>query len=288
MSMKGKKLWNKVVSFVLTMAMVFSVFVVATPEEVKAASMSFKGKGKSSVTISDSDCYDASGYYGYMKANWIKFKASQTGYITIKMSSASEVTNPVGFLTFCDNKKKALGKNREAWSTNYDDSEYYTRTYGVKKGKTYYFRVESNAGVKVSASVTKLNKGKNTSKKKAKTINSGKKVKGVIIAGDKTADWYKIKVNGNQRVKLSYSAKTNGDTDYNGIKVTFYKSNGSLYKSGSYDWVSAMTPSSWSKFYRENKATKQQFGITAGTYYVKVERYNKTSSGQYTLSWKAY
>lgn len=287
MSMKGKKLWNKVVSFVLTMAMVFSVFVVATPEEVKAASLSFKGKGKSSVTISDSESYDASGY-GYMKANWIKFKASQTGYITVKMSSASEVENPQGYLTFCDNKKKALGKNREYWSTNRDDSEYYTRTYGVKKGKTYYFKVESTSGVKVTASVTKLNKGKNTSKKKAKTISAGKKVKGVIIAGEKTVDWYKIKVNGNQRVKLTYSAKTNGDNDYNGIKVTFCKSNGSKFLSNSSDWVSVMTPSSWSKYYRKNSVTGAESGLTAGTYYVKVERYNKTSSGQYTLSWKAY
>lgn len=286
MSMKGKKLWNKVVSFVLTMAMVFSVFVVATPEEVKAASMSFEGKGKSSVTISDMDSFDESGYY-YMKANWIKFKASQTGYITVKMTNASEVENPEGYLTFCDSKKRALGKNREYWSTNYDHSVYYTRTYGVKKGKTYYFKVESTAGVKVTASVTKLSKGKNTSKKKAKTISSGKKVKGVIVAGDKTADWYKIKVNGNQRVRLTYSAKTNGDDKYNGIKVTFYKSNGSMYKRNSYECVSVTKPSGGFEFYREN-AYGQQFGLTAGTYYVKVERYNKTSSGQYTLSWKAY
>lgn len=283
------KLLHRVLSLMLAFLMVIGTATVAAPESVEAASKvkNLKGSGKSSVKFTDAETYDPSGYY-YMAENWIKFKASQTGYITLKMQSNSDITNPYGYLTFCDGKKKALGKNREYWTTNQDESKYYTRTYGVKRGKTYYFKVQSSAGVKISASMTKLNKGKNNSKKKAKTLSAKKKVKGVIIAGENTTDWYKIKVNGNQRVKLSYSAKTNGDSDYNGIKVTFCKANGSKFLSNSYDWVSVVAPSGWTKYYRKNYVTGAQSGLTAGTYYVKVERYNKTSSGQYTLSWKAY
>lgn len=283
---KGR-FWKKAVSFMLAAMMVFSVFVIPSTEEVEAAStLQFKGKGKSSVTIADKDCATNS---GNLRTHYIKFKAGATGYVTVKMTNASkDYAYTAGYLTFCNGKKKALGQTKEVWNTNYDAQPYYTRTYGVKSGQTYYFKVQSAAGVKITANLTPVRKGKNTSKAKATSLKSGKKVNGLIIAGDSKADWYKISVKGNKRVQLNYSAKTNGDDNKNGIKVTFCKSNGKRFLSNSYDWVTPFTPSSWSKFYRQNKYTGQQTGLESGTYYIKVERYNKTSSGAYTLSWKAY
>lgn len=282
-----KQLWKKAVSLMLAAMMVVTAFVIPSSEEVMAASaMQFKGTGTSSVTITDDECFSES---GTANTHYIKFKAGATGTITVKMSNASsEYAYSYGYLTFCNSKKKVIGRTKEAWSTNYSDSAYYTRTYGVKKGQTYYFAVQSASGVKVSATVKAVKKGKNTSKSKATKLNAGKKATGVIIAGDSKADWYKISVNGNQRVKLSYSAKTNGDVDKNGIKVTFCNSNGKKFLSNSSDWVSPFTPSSWTKYFRRNSVTGKETGLASGTYYIKVERYNKTSSGSYTLSWKAY
>lgn len=294
MNIRRKRLCNKVVSFMLAAIMVFSVFAAA-PTEVEAATKSFKSTGTSSVTITDAQSYDLNGY-GKMAAHYIKFKATNNGYITIKMKDASKKYTPAGYLTFCDSKKKALGQKREVWSTNskYKGTPYYTRSFGVKKGKTYYIKIESSAGVKVTATFKKVTKSKYNSKSKANTLKKNTTAKGVIIAGDKTVDWYKIKLTSSKRVKLTYTAKTNGDTDNSGIKISFCKADGSLYIPGSttqdpsYDWVSPWTSSGWSTYYRTYISSGKETGLEAGTYYIKVERYNKTSSGYYTLKWSTY
>ena len=289
-----KKVWNKIVSFVLAAVMVLGVFAVV-PTEVNAATKSFKSTGTSSVTITDADSYDANGY-GKMAAHYIRFKAENNGYITIKMTDASKKYTPEGYLTFCNSAKKALGQKREVWSTDskYGKAPYYTRSFGVKKGKTYYIKIESSAGVKVTATFKKVTKSKCNSKSSAKTLKAKTTAKGIIIAGEKTVDWYKIKLTGNKKVMLTYTAKTNGDTDNSGIKISFCKADGSLYTAGSStqapssDWVSPWTSSGWSKYCRKYLISGKETGLAAGTYYVKVERYNKTSSGYYTLKWSTY
>ena len=207
MNIRKKKCWNKVISFMLAAVLAVSVFTVV-PTEVVAATKSFKSTGTSSVTITDQESYDLNGY-GKMAAHYIKFKAGNTGYVTIKFTDASKKYTPAGYLTFCDSNKKKLGQKREVWTTNskYKSASYSARSFGVKKGKTYYIKVESSAGVKVTATFKKVTKAKNTSKSKAKTLKAKTTAKGVIIAGDKTADWYKIKVTGNKKVKISYAVQ---------------------------------------------------------------------------------
>lgn len=282
MRTKGKTLFNRAVSLMLAMVMVLSVFAMM-PTEVAAAELSFKSTGTSSVTLTDDDVWNAN--EGAVP-QYIKFNAKNTGYVTIKMENASAIEPAYGYIAFCDSKKAALNSAYEKWDTNYDKAAYYTRSFGVKKGKTYYVKITTSYGVKVTATFKKVTKNNNSSKKKAKTLKAKSTAKGVIIAGDNTVDWYKIKVSGNKKIKLSYTAKTNGDTDYNGIKVTLCTKNGKPYKS--YDWVSPWTPSSWYKAYRSNYITGKKIGVPDGTYYIKVERYNKTSSGYYTLNWKTY
>ena len=294
MNIRQKKLRKQIVSFMLAAVMVCSIFSLM-PTEVAAATKSFKSTGTSSVTITDTESYNASGYHK-MAAHYIKFKATSNGYITIKMTDASKKYTPEGFLTFCNSNKKALGQKREVWSTasEYGKTPYYTRSFGVKKGNTYYVKIESSAGVKVTATFKKVTKSKISSKGAAKTLKKNTTAKGIIIAGDKTVDWYKINLTGNKKVMLTYTAKTNGDTDNNGIKISFCKADGSLYVPGSatqdpsYDWVSPWTSSGWSKYCRKYVSSGDETGLEAGTYYVKVERYNKTSSGYYTLKWSTY
>ncbi len=285
--MKSRKM-NRILSLLLAMVMVVGVFVVPTPDEVSAATKSyaFESKKASSVTIKDADCYTSS---GAVKANYIKFKSGFTGYITLKMSNASKVSNyTAGYLTLCNSKKKSIGATREVWSTQYDDSKYYTRTYGVKKGQTYYFKVEAAAGVKIKTAVKAVSK-KYTSQKKAKTLKAKTTVGGVIIANDKTADWYKISVPANKRVKITVAAKTNGDDDNTGIKATLMKSNGKPFKTGAYCYASVVTKSDWCKYLRKDQYGNQ-YGISdkKGTYYIKVERLNKSSNGYYTVKWQTY
>lgn len=286
METKRRKFYQKALSFLLAFAMIVTVFTVAAPEGVQAASLTFKGSGKSTVTIKDSDCYNA-GYTAY-KTNYIKFKATKTGYVTITFKGASSVyANPAGYVTFCNSKKKALGETQEAWSTNYSQSWGYTRSYGVKKGQTYYFAVVSNGGVKITANVTAVTKSSANTKAKAKTLAKGKTAKGVIIAGQNKADWYKIKMTSSQKLKLTYTAKSNGDNDQYGIKVTFYDTDGKMWTNNSWGYVTPQYPSDGMTITMVN-SSGTKFAIPAGTYYVKVERYNKNSSGYYTLKWSTF
>ena len=279
--MKGKRIFNRIASLALAVVMMFTVIGVM-PADVNAATPSFKSSGKSKVTITDDNC-------SYMPGvdTWIKFKAKNTGYITIKAACKSDLANDTyGYITFCDKNKKALGQADELYRTDYDDAKYYTTTYGVKKGQTYYFQVYSRHGVTLTAYANSQKKAAGTKKAKAKTIKKNKTVKGVIIAGDKTVDWYKIKLTKSQKVKINYTAKSNGDTDYYGIKFTFCDSKGKAFTYNAYDRVNRVYPKSGMEFCLKNTATGKKSGLKTGTYYVKVERYNKKSSGYYTLKWK--
>lgn len=289
--MKEGRKCNKIVSLVLAAIMMVSVFAVSTPEQVQAAGeLSFKGSGKSSVTISDDDCT-----YFTKNITYIKLKPTTTGYVSIKLSDKSNLVGatsgaPVpafGSIALCSNNKKNISTFEKYDTTAGDPSWHSTRTFGVKKGKTYYVAVNSTGGVQVTATIKKATKGSNNSKGKAKKLPVNKKVNGLILAGENKADWYKISVTKQKQVKITLTGKTNGDTDYNGIKFTFYKKNGKTkYTSNASDHVSPVNPSTWYQALKINPYTRQEFGIDKGTYYIKVERYNKTSSGFYTLKWQ--
>lgn len=292
--MKEGRKCNKIVSLVLAAIMMVSVFAVSTPEQVQAAGeLSFKGSGKSTVAISDDECTYVTG-----KETYIKFKPSKTGYVTVTLKNNSTAASggAAGYLTFCNGNKSSLGQNREYYDTVGEGSRYYTRTYGVKKGKTYFFKIESVGGVKVSANVVSAKKGTNNTKSKAKSLGKNKTAKGLIIAGENKADWYKIKVTKRQQVKINYNVKTNGAqysseivSCYNGLKIALYQKNGKPFADGSnyYALANIENPKDVDgPYYLYNSYTYKKSGIDPGTYYIKVERYNKTSSGYYTIKWK--
>lgn len=269
------------------MVMVIGVFVIPTPDEVSAASKDKEIKSGKTLKFKDSECVDKS---GNAKTHYIKFKAGKTGYVTVRLTNGSSFSNyTAGNITLCNNKKKVIGETNEVWSTKFDDTEYFTRHYGVKKGQTYYFRVRAGAGFKIKAIMNEVKDQKNHSQKKAKKLDVKKTAKGVIIANDKTADWYKITVPANKRVRITVTAKTNGDNDYNGIKATLMKSNGKAWKNGAYCYASIMKSSDSCGYLRKDQYGNQ-YGIAdkKGTYYIKVERVNKNSSGYYTVKWQTY
>lgn len=292
--MKEGRKSNKIVSLVLAAIMMVSVFAVSTPEQVQAAGeLSFKGSGTSTVAITDDECAYVTG-----KENYIKFKPSKTGYVTvtIKNNSTAASGGAAGFLTFCNGSKSSLGQNQEYFDTIGEGSRYYTRTYGVKKGKTYFFKIKSVGGVKITAKAVSVKKGTNNSRSKAKTLGKNKTAKGVIIAGENKADWYKIKVTKRQQVKINYNVKTNGAqysngtvSYYNGLKIALYQKNGKPFADGNnyYALANVKNPKDVDgPYYLYNSYTYKKSGIDPGTYYIKVERYNRTSSGYYTIKWK--
>lgn len=285
MERERKSLCSKVTSFLLAAVMMVSVIGIM-PENVSAADMVILGKGTQSVQIPDASCFELTGVETY-----IQFKPAATGYVTFKASNISAIYNDTyGGMSLCNASKQVISEADEKYFTEMSDAKYTTITYGVKAKTTYYLRVKAMGGTQVTATFKKLkvNKKALNNRKKAKTISKGKSVKGVILAGDKKADWYKIKLTKSQKLKLSMTAKTSGGSAYSGIKVTFCKSNGKNFLSG-YDSVifaSRSHSSDSATFIKRDVYTRKVYGIDAGTYYVKVEPYVTSSSGYYTLKWK--
>lgn len=289
-AMRTRKVFNRVASLMLAVVMMVGIFSAVSPQQAEAATRakSFKSTGKSAVVIKDSECLNKN---GQKNVHWIKFKAGVTGYVTISISvKSSKKRASVGVITLCNKSKKTIGHKNEAWQTNFPYKYGYERTYGVKKGQTYYFKVSCSAGTKLKATVKPVKKSTANSRKWAKNIGKKKTVTGVIIAGEKKADWYKIKLTKKQILKITSATLTNGDDEYAGLKVSFYDSKGKLffnYGPGkqSVNFLSPLSPRDNAQYCLRNRYG-YTFGINPGTYYVKVEGYNKYSSGYYTLKWQ--
>lgn len=281
-----KNILKRVASLALAVVMMLSVLVVVDPQEVKAADRSIKGSGTQTVTVTDEELIGMwSAYDDYV---YIAFKPTKTGYVTFKVSNAStQSAYTAGTLALC-NSKKALISTQDSFTTNSTNSQAYSITYGVKKGTQYYLRAELGAGATIKATFASQSKSSANSKGKAKNLAKNKTAKGIMIANENKADWYKIKLSKSQQLKLTFNVKTNGLGQYDGMKFSLYKSNGkTLFTSDAYDYISRYYSGKGSvTYYMSRRGSSKKYGIPKGTYYVKVERANKTSSGYYTLKWK--
>ncbi|MDE6957013.1 MAG: hypothetical protein K2O96_02805, partial [Lachnospiraceae bacterium] len=188
--------------------------------------------------------------------NYFKFKATATGYVTCYASDKYIK------VALCNSSKKALSGYTNAG---------YNPTYGVVKGKWYYFKVYSRYNSEGSYTF-KVKHGKiaeksGRTKAKASTLGRNSTRKATITAGSGQADWYKLKLTSKRTFKLYFNGRTNDRLKieiYQGKKKytrTFYNTHKSLTLSFS---------GSWPK----------------GTYYIKVSRGNSKSSGWYSLKWK--
>lgn len=193
--------------------------------------------------------------------HYIKYEAPYTGYVTLTPGEGS------AYVTLCNSKRKAISSEDRLYGGN---ASVTTSTYGVKNGTVYYLKVKSGYNpFGLNIKTTKVSEKSGTSKKKAKTIRSNKTVKGTIRANSNTVDWYKFKVTKKKSVNVWFKGKTN-----NALKVTVYRSNGKSIIS-----TKINTTVNGRKITSIGKWPK-------GTYYLKVERANKKSSGYYTLKWK--
>ncbi len=207
------------------------------------------------------------------------------------VSYAQLTTSKKGRITFsadftCDVALCNSNGDVVSWGSDYYDDVipnaayacWKTITFGVSKGKTYYLRITGIPTSKDSSGKyvgtvkwtgTKYIPGKAGKKKsRAASIKRKKTVKGLIVAGDRKAKWYKIKTS-RRSVKIYFNAKT----DYQIKAIAYYK------KGGKTKSLKAV----WKR--NSNGTTGFSFINPKGTIYIKVIRVGK-GSGSYTLKWK--
>ncbi len=209
---------------------------------------------------------------------WIKYKAKNNGYITVTAiagdagddadSDSSTEQSPVGTFQLCNAKKAALSKPF-SYNASSGLSADASLTFGVKKNAVYYLRVAPQGSLSVQCKFKKVTENSGSAKSKAKLVKQNKKIGGIIIAGDKTADWYKLTVAKKQILHLYFSGKTNEK-----IRFTF---------SGTYIKTAKRYIIQGDESQRHTYSTER---VQPGTYYVKVERFNDSSSGYYSFQWK--
>lgn len=274
----------KAVSLILAAATLFSIIAVI-PDEAKSAEYSFGGTGITEITITDDACRQASKNKEF---HWIRFQPKKTGSITIAASNASSVAKDTyGNIVLCNASKKVIDNTADRYETAGNEARR-TVTYGVKAGSAYYFRVESSGGVKLRAAVSAVKKNAGKTFKKAKLLAHGKTVKGVVVAGDKTADWYKINLTKSKKIEITCSAKTNGWNGTNvadGIRVTFCDSTGTMFTKNAFGILSRNQIQYKMTYFLKAPGSKKKYNLKRGVYYIRVERFNKASSGEYTVKW---
>ena len=194
------------------------------------------------------------------QTRYFKVRATSAGYITVQANNLS------GNVTLMNSSKK------KALSNAVYVSDYSPKvTFGVKKG-TYYIKAKNNTNPDGIYQIKYTNKRikEKSGKKKSRAVLLKKKrtKKGTIVAGEKRTDWYKFRVTKRKTVRITMKGATNDE-----LKVAVYKGGrnigrGTLYES------------------RGGVKLKSLGKLSKGTYYIKVYRGNKKSSGWYSLSWR--
>ena len=199
------------------------------------------------------------------EVTYLKIKPTVTGYIKVAVQS-SNVFDEAGDIALCNSSKTKL--TAEEWIYGRSTSSN-AQFYAVKKGKTYYLMMTNFDGkAKVKFTQTKITEKSGATKKKAVSVKAKKLVKGTIIAGEKQADWYKIKLTKNKKLTLLFDGKSQGS-----LKMTLYNKAGKKLDSNTI--VYGNTSYELESFSKYNK----------GTYYVKIERSSAKSNGYYTFKW---
>ena len=201
------------------------------------------------------------------KLTYFKVKAPAKGFFTLAVGDASGSGYGSAYI-------KTSGFKDFDYLSDTSETIGNIRFIGAKKG-TYTFTVKTYDPIYgVKAKFTKVKESKyGKSKKKAVKIKKKKAVKGLMITNAKKVHWYKFKNPKKQKVKIVFKYKMAGD----GLKVTFYSKSSSFYEhiSGGAG-KGTITP------YTIGSGSK----LNKGTYWIKVESYNKTGTGFYKMIWK--
>lgn len=200
------------------------------------------------------------------EVTYLKIKPTVTGYIKVSVES-SNVYDEAGDIALCNSNKSKLTAEEWIYGRSSSSNAQY---YAVKKGKTYYLKMTGFDGkAKIKYAQTAISEKSGKTKKKAVSVKAKKLVKGTIIAGEKQADWYKIKLTKNKKLSFFINGKAQGS-----LKLTVYNKAGKKMATNTIvSGTSSYDLESYSKYKK-------------GTYYLKIERTSAKSNGYYTLKWR--
>lgn len=270
---KGKSRWKFKFLMGITAAVIMTFWGNTF---VSAANKDFNKTGI--VSISDKEAHMVSHQY-----TWIKYKAPKNGYITVTAEFGSKIYNvSEGYWRlYASNKKTALSEKDISYSVgvhNTGSKHKRQSIFGVKKGTTYYLRVQAYDGVRISCKFKEVKEKCGAKRSKAPVLKKNKTVTGLILPKDKNKDWYKIRIKKGQYIQLFYDIKTDGN-----FKISFCSIIGSKLQSGKFGYTASDRRL---MIKQHNSVTNKNSKMNAGTYYIKVEPADKYSSGYYKLKWK--
>lgn len=204
-----------------------------------------------------------------------KIVVEATGLVTLTLGTDYEYGFS-GKVQLLDKDKKALSTATSVYASKNDEGEYndVQRFYAVNKG-TYYVKVDTGNGMYgIQYGFSEVKDASGAEKAKAKAIKlGGSAVKGMCATSDATSktDWYSIKLTNDKKIVITVNSKVDGK-----LKFEILDSKGRTLWYGSrtiYDGEDEMVLESDGKF-------------SKGTYYIKISKYDKTSSGYYTIKVK--
>ena len=253
----------------------FAVFILIciVPKPSFASDRSVNFNKKKSVVIKEADCYAKSGNY-----TWLRYKPSANGYLSVKASTPQNALSfSKGYLALYDStKSRVLSSKQIFYNTMHSGTAYWSPfIFGLEKGNVYYIRVKGENAVAFSRKFTKVSDKSGASYTSALSLKKNKMKTGLIPAGVSNADWYKITLTKQQNLRLYYNAKTHGK-----FKLTLYYGTQPVGVRYVY-YTQKLQKIIFSMTYQNKK-----IGMRPGTYYVKMERENASSSGYYKLKWK--
>lgn len=213
-----------------------------------------------------------SAFVDYTNPIYYKVSVSNPGTITFNVEGESS-----SYVTLCNSKKKAL---TDEVSSSYTDGEY---VYAVGKG-TYYIKVKSYAEMITAKSTVKSVKDMGgASKAKATKLTIGAKNKsGLVLATDKSkkADWFKFYNSKNQKVTVNIT----GIVQSGEVRIEMYYSNGKKFSSSYAILNEYRKDASFSPYVARLGATSGK--LPKGTYYIKIIKDDKVTTGTYSIKVK--
>jgi hypothetical protein len=231
------------------------------------------------VTLESGKTY----YAGKNAANGVSrfsFSAEKAGYLKVTAYPVVQYAPKDYDLTLLNAGNKPL-TGEEHVSTPTKCQTYY----GVRKG-TYSIKLvtASTEGLyRIKAQLVTVKTSRKGSKRSnAAALTKGRKVKGLIYAGSKSSDWYKVTLRKAAKLKLRMSTKTNGGGKYGGIQVFVYRGRKRWSSTTFGPLVKTRTLVPYLDSYSRSTSNNT---LSRGTYYIRVRSRSK-GSGYYELTWK--
>lgn len=192
--------------------------------------------------------------------HWVKYKALKTGIVTIS-TSAKKCT-----ATLCNADKKALTA-KTSFGKSVTDAKSYT--FAVKKGKTYYLKLNFASKSTFTCKFTALSSSGGDDERTAEMLSLNQTKKG-LSCNSEICKYYRIDVDVMNNQPITFSVKTPKSKTcgftfdlLNAMDIPLM-ADVNICGTQSYTFLNTLAP---------------------GTYYIVVKSDSKKTTGQYTISY---